>query len=396
MELITIPKDLYLNRVKYVRRVALSMIPFIAVVFILMWELWIGIAVTILFITILAIGGYKADSRSKHEIITWATLNYPKARVELEELLQAKRLTEQRSEPKPTLVNFLIGWYVFLALYFIYIFLYLFFSINFLAIPEDVLLYLSIGMLIATIVFSGGSPYLEKRNLAILKPLVLMRASFFVFLLIFGYFYLICVAFLGSSGSAIEFILAFNFVIVGFTSYFEYYFLWEKFVDSKAVSEEFMAKCQKIYLIIAFTNSLLALVFISQYGYFQADTPSTFIYLIILLAFGEMISGATNTKLYEYWRSLPSESNYHLPSSAQELDKQPKILPEEFYKFRIIPLQVILFMVYLIFLFNLFSLPLSEYDWYILLFPVLGKLVFIGEFFYHLYKRKREFKDVMG
>ena len=392
MELIMMPEQLYLTRVNIVKKVALSFIPLIGMFFLMMLNLWLGIALMIPIFTLLIIGIYKLDSRSKRQIINWALIHFQRAKVEIEELTQAKQIVEQREEPRPTFINVMIGWYCFLGGYFICIFLYLFFSINLLAIPEDILLYFSIGMLVATIIFSGGGPYLEKRNLAILKPLVLIRAFFYVFLLVFGSLYLIFLVIFGSTGSVIDIILTLNFFIVSFTSYFERYFLWEKFVDYNAISEEEISRVERYYVAIGLSNSILGLVFLSQYVFFLAAPITALLYLIIILAFGDML--LLNEKLAEYWGTLPPEKESQTPARGQIILKKSRVLSEHFYKTRIIPLNILLLLLYLFFSLSYISMPLADFGWYVLFIPLFIKSANIAYFFYNLYKRNKARQDL--
>lgn len=389
MELITIPDELQIYRIKTMKKVILTLIPVTLIVFIIYFNVWIAIAVMIPYFIIVLVQGYKWETESRRRIIDWAIINFQKAKVEIEELHEAKRLVEQRTEPKSYIINFLIGWYGFLGVYFIYIFTYLFFSMNLWGLSENVLLGFTIGMVVATILVSGAGPYLAKRNLAILKPLVLIRAIFYVFLLIFGSLYLISIVLFGSTGSAIEILLAFNFLIVSFTSYFEYYFLWEKFVEYKSVPEEIIAKFQKYYLTISLSQSLLALFFLSQLTQFSSTEFSVaWLYLVVLLMFGDTFYLTSSENLSKYWKSLPPDP-YSSMTSSEPLPERPRVLSEGFYKTRIIPLHIIIFIVFIILTLTHVN-SLSDYEWYIIFLPIVAKTLIIAEFYYNLYKRNRK------
>jgi len=390
MKLITIPEDLRINRIKAMKKAILTLIPVSLIVFLFYFNIWFTIAVMIPYFVIVLVQGYKWESTSRRRIIDWAIINFQRAKIEIEELHEAKRLVEQRTEPKPYIINFLIGWYGFLGVYFIYIFTYLFFSVNLFGLSENVLLGFIIGMLVSTILISGAGPYLAKRNLAILKPLVLIRAIFYVFLLIFGSFYLFSTVLFGSTGSAIEILLAFNFFIVSFTSYFEFYFLWEKFVEYKSVPEAIIAKFQKYYLTISLSQSLLALFFLSQLPQFSTlEISVIWLYLVVLLLFGDALYLTSCENLSKYWISFPPEPSSSMPSSEEPLPKRPRVLSENFYKTRIIPLHVIIFIAFIIIILTQVNSH-SDFEWYIIFLPILAKTLILAEFYYNLYKRNRK------
>lgn len=87
MDLITIPEKFYLYRVKLVRKLRISLIPLFGMIFLLMWELWIGIAVTILYLIIIGSRSYVADQRSKEEIISWAFIHFERTSDEIDDRL---------------------------------------------------------------------------------------------------------------------------------------------------------------------------------------------------------------------------------------------------------------------------------------------------------------------
>ncbi len=242
------------------------------------------------------------------------------------------------------------GWYLILGSYF----LILFILIYFLNLSEftrliDTLVYFSIGILVISMLFSILIPYILRKNMVILQLLAFSKAIFYGFLLIFGSLYLNFYVLTGPLVPKIEFLLGINLIIVSFTSFFEFYFLWNYVLD-QTISEKDFSKFQVWYLILAFSSCVVGLYYLSQPLFLSTDSLVVSFLFFNIIA-GDAFIGVGIERLNEYWNKF---GMFEHPSSKKNHKNAKSILFSE-------KLYISLIFIYILFA-CLYVFPLIIYS----------------------------------
>jgi hypothetical protein len=294
---------------------------------------------------------------------------------------------DEKNNDQKYKILILKGWYIFLGIYFslLFYFIYIFnFTESYILI--DSLFYFSICVLIFSITASGIIPYIFRENFIILKSLALIRAIFYGFLLIFGSIYLTFYVSTGPIVINIEILIVINLLIVSFTSYFEFYFLWEHILK-QTISVKEISKIHTLYLLLVFSSCSVFLYYLSQSNLVSINSIIVLILFFNLIA-GDAFIGVQIERLNKYWSKLNEIKN-----SSSEINSENNksiLFSQKFYRNIIIPIYLILtFLIAIPVIYQ--SSIISPYMREFINIIIMIKSFLIVFFFYLYFKRGKKY-----